>query len=387
MKVKKINAVEAGFTGDEPSWHNWEGMNPSRFFSEYHRSFRFYNYYCNAKDLIPDILKWMNSNGYSKNDQKVIRDSNISIVVGSICRCFNFGLPTEEHLPESYLEDQGFVFKPLDFVKSEIAKVVSAYKSQKSVAKVEEVKRVSPLVHLENKVNATILTDLEGLLDQTIENADVKDISFDLYRKMREYELPSKSKTFVWNWLTKHYNELRAAYDKTDEDLVEGYSHLTRPQINQRIRLFEKLYKDLDMFSNSQKSKKTPRKKKTPSVDKQLAKLQYQKENVDYKIQSVSPSKVVGANRVLTFNTKTRLFTEYVSSSGDGFAIKGTTLQNVDENSSRSTKLRKPEEFLPIVLKGSDSKYKKAFDALTTKVTVPKNRINGDTILLRTFDK
>jgi len=162
---------------------------------------------------------------------------------------------------------------------------------------------------------------------------------------------------------------------------------LTRPQINQRIRLFEKLYKDLDMFSNSQKSKKTPRKKKTPSVDKQLAKLQYQKENVDYKIQSVSPSKVVGANRVLTFNTKTRLFTEYVSSSGDGFAIKGTTLQNVDENNSRSTKLRKPEEFLPIALKGSDSKYKKAFDALTTKVTVPKNRINGDTILLRTFDK
>lgn len=383
MKVKKINPIEAGFTGNEPQWYDWQNWTSEKFFSEYHRAFRFYNYYCNAKDLIPDILNWM-SGKYSKKDQQVVKNSNISIVVGALCRCLNNGLPSENDVSNA---PEGTTYAPLSFVQNEIDNVLKSQVVVKNDSSNSEVKRVSPLVHLENKVNSTIISDLEELLDLTIENKDIKGVKFDLYRKMREHELPAKANTFVWNWLTLHYNELIGAYDKTDEDLVEGYSHLTRAQLKQRIRLFEKMYKDLEMFVNSQKTKRKPRKKKVQSVAKQVEKLKYKNEDIDYQIQSVQPHTILGAKRIFTFNTKNRTFNEYVSNSADGFAVKGTTLQNIDDEKSRSTKLRKPEEFLPIAIKNAMSKYNKTFDALTTKVNTPNGRINSDTVILRTFDK
>ena len=87
------------------------------------------------------------------------------------------------------------------------------------------------------------------------------------------------------------------------------------------------------------------------------------------------------------FNTKTRVITEYVTNSAKGFEVSGTTLKNIDTSSSRSTRLRKPDAFLPIILKKTANQINKEWQSLTTKTTVPNGRINKDTVLLRVLDK
>ena len=62
-----------------------------------------------------------------------------------------------------------------------------------------------------------------------------------------------------------------------------------------------------------------------------------------FKITSILPITIVGAMRLYVFNVKTKELTEYVSSSPKGFEVKGTSLQNVGEE-SRKIKLRKPDE-------------------------------------------
>ena len=102
---------------------------------------------------------------------------------------------------------------------------------------------------------------------------------------------------------------------------------------------------------------------------------------------SIPPVKIIGSIRLFTFNTKYKVLTEYVTENPKGFEVKGTTLQNFDKVNSRSTKLRKPDMFLPIALTKTIKQIDKEWDKLTTKTTVPNGRINSDTILLRVMDK
>ena len=90
--------------------------------------------------------------------------------------------------------------------------------------------------------------------------------------------------------------------------------------------------------------------------------------------------------RLFVFNVKTRTLSEYVSSGPNGLEIKGTTLQNFDEALSRSKKLRKPEEILPITLSKTARQIKNVWEKLTTKDASVNGRLNEDTILLRVLN-
>ena len=67
--------------------------------------------------------------------------------------------------------------------------------------------------------------------------------------------------------------------------------------------------------------------------------------------------------------------------------VKGTTIQNFDKDMSRQIKLRKPEEFISIVMSKTHLQINKEWNTLSTKSSVPNGRINGDIILLRVMNK
>jgi hypothetical protein len=90
--------------------------------------------------------------------------------------------------------------------------------------------------------------------------------------------------------------------------------------------------------------------------------------------------------RLYVFNSKTREITEYVSGTTNGFSIKGTTLQGVDDT-SRKIRLRKPADFLTIVQSKSIKQIDNAWSKLTTKESKPNGRINADCVLMRVVDK
>lgn len=144
---------------------------------------------------------------------------------------------------------------------------------------------------------------------------------------------------------------------------------------------------DLNRLKMATKAIRQPRVKKPKAIDKQIAKVQFKKEDHEFKVASINPVKIVGAFRLYTFNTKTRALTELVTEDVNGFEISGTSIKNFDTGLSRSVKLRKPEEFLKIVLNKMPKQIDIEWKKLTTKTTAANGRLNTDTILLKVLSK
>ena len=123
------------------------------------------------------------------------------------------------------------------------------------------------------------------------------------------------------------------------------------------------------------------RRKKIVTKDKQVAKLNYQKDYAPFNLVSINPEKIIGANVLFVFNTKYRTFGIYHSE--DGLTVKGSTLQNFNPEKSVSKTIRKPEEFLPQC--GAKIKTQKLFDDIRSKEKVLTGRINKDTIILKAW--
>ena len=246
------------------------------------------------------------------------------------------------------------------------------------------VKSISPMERLQRKISNTIMQDLLDLEDKWI---DGEDATLDLYQEFKRHDLPNSATKQVRNVIDGWLSDYNDAYTKACPDAVEGYSHLSRVQLRKRVQACESMLADLDRLQSAAKATRKSRVKLPKAADKQVTKVQYKKEDSEYKIVSVAPLSVIGAHRLFTFNTKTRIITEFVTNAAKGFEVSGSTLKNIDTSLSRCTRLRKPDAFLPIVLKKTPNQIDKEWKTLTTKSTIPNGRINVDTILLRVMDK
>ncbi len=242
---------------------------------------------------------------------------------------------------------------------------------------------ISPKERLLNKINKTVMIDLDYIEDSWIDNK--KDVSkLDLYTAFKGHGLTGASVPHVRARLMTWLSEYSDAFNNTCEQAVEGYSHIIRRIIRKRIDIINVMLGDLDKVLSASKAVRKTRVVKPKSVSKQLEKLKYQKESLEFKISSIQVSSIIGAMRLFVFNSKTREISEYISTSSKGFEVKGTTLQNVSDV-SRKTRLRKPEEFLTIVQKKTIKQIDTAWKLLTSRLGVPKGRLNSDTIILRVF--
>ena len=61
----------------------------------------------------------------------------------------------------------------------------------------------------------------------------------------------------------------------------------------------------------------------------------------------------------------------------------GSTIHNWNEEFSKITTLRKPDEILPQILSKTERQIENLWDTFTTKISVPNGRINKDCVLLR----
>lgn len=256
---------------------------------------------------------------------------------------------------------------------------------QKTSTKKETVtESLSPMQRLQNKINATVMQDLADLEDQWIEGETT---SLDVYSLFKKHALPASATTTVRSLLEGWLLDYEDAYNKQCPDAVEGYAHLKRPELKRRIKVINAMLSDLDRLKSAAKATRNVKVKGPKSADRQVARVQYKKEDNDYKLVSVPPIQIVGKTRLFTFNTKTRDLCEYITSDVNGFEISGTSIKNFNKVASKKTKLRKPDDFIPVVLNKTPLQIAKEWDKLTTKSIVPNGRLNNDTIILRVLTK
>ena len=250
--------------------------------------------------------------------------------------------------------------------------------------KASNIISISPAVKLTRKINNTIMQELLELEDKWI---DGEDATLNIYDRFKFHGLTNTAishvKPMIEGWLLDYED----AYHKRCDQAVEGYSHLKRSVLNQRIKICTAMLEDLERIRSATKASRNVKIKRPKSVDKQVAKVQYKKEDNDFKIVSINPIQIPSKTRLYAFNTKSKMVIEYVTESVNGFEISGSTIKNFSKVSSRTVCLRKPLDFLPIVLQKTPKQIDAAWQTLKTKTKVPNGRINKDTILLRVLDR
>ena len=374
-RVTNSLSLDEKYTGPEPSFTGVVFKDDSDRVVQMAKAFHFYNYFNWASHFKKDVIK------YAKDDLQFDKESIDLLLVSPDWACTN----TLGSLLR--MRSRGLDLRADEFakIKRYIDDMLRLGKNKVEEDLKEEVKAAkAPVISIQdrikNKVNETVLGDLEDMLDEWIRG---KSPTIDVYEAMKAAILPAQGARFVISWAEKHRDEMQGSIDKIDPQLVEGYSHLTPKRKKEFIAWFEGIIADAQRFGTNTKTVRKTRTKKPVSVEKQISKLKYLKESPEHKLVSINPSLIIGATELWTYNVKYKSLTRFIAESGLGFEIKGTSLTKFNTTESQSRTLRKPEEMLSEVLSSSKTKAAKSFASLTTKPKEPNGRINEDTIILK----
>jgi hypothetical protein len=239
----------------------------------------------------------------------------------------------------------------------------------------------TPMDYMQEKTSLFI-GEIEGIIDEWENHPD-----FSLYSELQKIGASAYTARTTLEFFNKRRLEIEELVKNKTPDLVEAYRFMKLPQQKKYLAFYEAIVADGKKYLLGKKAQRKPVTPRTKSADKQVAKVQYLKSNVEFKLTSINPISVIGQMRLYTFNAKDRTVTEYVCDETKGFQINGTSIKNFNKDHSRSIKLRKPEEALTIFQTKTFRQIDKYWNTLTTKTTVPNGRLNKDTILLRALDQ
>ena len=368
--------IEDKYLGSEPNYHGVVFKDDDEIRRAFHKSSNYFNYFNNAKSNAPVVIQYAEKVlGYSKKDiqaLKKVENWRLNQGNGNNIRCYNAGIPIDK-------------LGILDNINERIADLLKIGKEKLKEIKAQPPKVViTPAQRMQRKVTQTIMGDFDEMVVDKWMDGEFKNIKFPAYSLLTAHGIKGSGINMFKEKVLFELELVQDAYNKTCEQAVEAYSHISKGNKKKMITLLEKIIDDIDRLKLNNKSSRVPRAKKPKASDQQVSKLQYMVDDVDNKLTSINPIMIPGKERLFVFNTKTRKLTEYVTTSTKGFEVGGTSIKNFCDKSSKTAKLRKPEDVLPNVLTLAPTKIgKQVWDKITTKISAPNGRINKDCILLR----
>jgi hypothetical protein len=317
----------------------------------------FYNYIYGRKEAIEFLHEYL-----EKNDKETLKkikkvdDFKVTTTLGWVARMRS---------RDCKLTDQ-----TIDFYNRNIKFLLSCVP-----APVERVKEPAKPVY-----EHWYIAELEEQIDNFIRTYQT-DFSFQDWVKAES--LPLSAIQHIGAYYKPLLAELEAI--PKVKELKEGFK-LSKPQREAYIAFIRSFTDGSESIVENRKRVRAPRKKRKVSVENQVKGLKYQTEDKTLSIASISPTKIIGAAELVTFNTKTRKLAIYKAESGKKLAIKGSTLLNVDLKASKQRTIRKPHEAIPVAAKAGKRELNKLWNSLTTTESEVQNaRINKNDILLSVF--
>jgi hypothetical protein len=344
--------------GGEPVIHNPEGV-------EFVRALNWFNNQWTPDNAKKWIVGYMTKNKYSKDD--------IATVSGKVRKL----IPTTASLARLYTNGSTIDPKYHATIKQSIDTVLDSTRPELD----DDGNPV--IVNKVSKPKAVPSEMLEFMDDLIARSLAGEKIKVDFYKTL----MAMKATKFHLDELTSEYSllleELNELTDKEDEQLLEGYNHVSWKAVKQTIELLTDMntqFKQIKAVTKSAARK--PRAKKPPKVEKIIGRLKYQKENAEFRIASIDPAKLLGAKYLVAFNSKTRDLSLYYANEG-GFSVKGTSIINFDETKSFTKKLRKPLDILPHI--DTRINAERQFKQLKTEGRAANGRMNDTTILYKVW--
>jgi hypothetical protein len=368
--------VDEKYTGEEPVWDTERalGFDDATFDHHLRRAFYYYNYFYNQKDCKKYVIDWMKKpeNGFTAADVKTFQRSPDRAIEMTACSLI-------------MAHRQGMPFKPrsLSYVKESIAKAINSTADEVEEAVVDTPKAYVPTIQDRmNEKTADTIGELEGHYDEFMMNPKYQ---FKCYDFLVTNNVPQSQLSKYEEVYQKRFDELKAAYEKQDPQLVEGYSHLKSADFKRFFAFLDQILNDIIQYRGVKKATKKVRAPKSVSKEKVVSKLKYAKEDKVLRLVSVNPVDIIGAQELWVYNSKTRKLGKYVADSIRGpLGVKGTTIVGYDEFKSITKTLRKPEEKLKEFAKATKVQLRKFIEEIKATETKLNGRISADVVLLRT---
>jgi len=368
--IKKIvlSGVEGQLYGSERIWDS-EVVESERNIQRI-RSFNFYNSQCSEKDARAYVETYIKNLKKQPKQIEMINHVNDQELYGPLawlCRMNSAGyvLNSEEL---QYIED-----KLKKLIISGKEKIETRRDIQK-IAPVDIQKRTTEAIH-------KTVAEFDNKIDEFVESK-FKD-GFDSYAFLKRNSVKPLYAKRIAEIYTKELKEIKEVIRGKDEQLNEGYSNFKPREIKKLHDFYQKMIDDSKLWEDHLKKSKAPRKKKVKSADQLIQRLKYMKNDAEFKLTSIEPTKLIGACEAWIFNAKTRRVDHYFSNDVDGISIKGSTLQNINEKTSITKKIRKPLEISKNIVMATSRGATKYFDAIKTKPIQSTGRLNAFSIILR----
>lgn len=213
--------------------------------------------------------------------------------------------------------------------------------------------------------------------------------------------------------LLRHYQpqlqELVLAANKADDQIIEGYSHLSSSELSCAIKRLQSIVTQIKLFAGGKVEvdlpavvtvrtsvnnveeipqpdrKRVVRHKRPKSIGKLVSRVKYAQSSEEFGIQSLKAETIVGKTVAITFNAKYKQITMYVANAGERLSFRGGSLINVDIDKSSIKRVgRQTAEILKSFIEANGGKraITSAFNALAGSRTEPRTAINENVLFI-----
>jgi len=367
-----------------PKWDGCETWDTNQFLRHFHSAMAWYRLESSAKELKPKVIDWMGRIGCTKEDIaafKKTKDNRCGTTMGAIAACLIKGMPAVRADFNDGKDSSAWL-------RSEITRVISEGKDDKDDSDVVvEVKKDVYVPSIQERVrDASILMteEIESAIDafQTDpESFDPK--AFKVLNVLKAKQAKAAHTRIIKTFYERDLAELVEAATTKDEQLKEGYSHLTKVQLKKITAFYQEVVSACDMLGQEAKVNRKPRAKKPTDKSKVVGKLKYMKTNEPLKLVSINPEDIIGAQELWIYNSKTRKLGKYVAEEFKELGVKGTTITGFSESKSIQKTIRKPEEKLKEFKAAGKVALRKFLDDINATDARMNGRINEETVLLK----
>jgi len=359
-------ASEAKFLGDEPVWP--DGIGEKSYISELGRGLGWHNYCASEKDARKYLETWIKVHhpATAKHEIELWRAINKpDRTICAVARCHLQGFPLDE--------------RDIQRVENYISTWNVKPKKKKKTAENTVGKTFTIQDRIQLQVR-NILSELDACVDSAFEGEIPS--SSDMLGTIASsgVNLRGPQLKLVTEYLTHNIVEWQQAYNKEDDQLVEGYAYVARRHFKKIIDEFNTLLSALSQQQTAIRSQRI-RKKKPVDKRKMASKLRFMPEFSELGIKSLKPVDIIGANMVWVYDTKKRKLGYYEAEAKNSLFVKGTKIHGYKITCEKI--LRKPEEQIPEIMKLRKNQTVTWFDGIRAKCKDLTGRTNPNLILLR----
>ena len=368
-----------------PNWEGCESWSVEQFSQHFYKTMNYFRMEVDSKNYKPIVIRWLTEVGASKEDIaafKKLKDNRVNSSMAGIANSLLRGMPAVR-ADWNGGRDSG------EWLRNAVVTAIDSGREDidEEEAKVKEEKSLIPQPTIQDRLRESAIRMTEEIED-ALEEFAVDHNAFDpkafkIVNLLKGKGAKAAHARMIRDFYSRNYDELVEAAQGKDDQLKEGYAHISKANLKKITAFYGEILAACDMLMQEAKVNRAPRAKKPTDKTKVVAKMKYLKQDEATKQVSINPVDIIGSKELWVFNIKTRKLGRYVATDFQELSVKGTSIVNFDENKSVQKTLRKPEEQLKEFKAAGKVALRKFLEDIKAVDIKLNGRINDDVILLK----